>query len=1126
VELAHNRLKVGTSMSLLSFHARTTLLFVLLATLLNPKLYSQAVSGNIIGTVTDPSGATVPGAQVTVANTGTGFSTQTTTNESGNYTVPDLGPGSYTVTIVAAGFQKVEQQNVAVNVSQSSRVDVSLKVGDASQQVTVSDAPPSIETDRASVETRLSSGQISSLPIPGRNFTNLALLTPGSVVNTFQHAASENPQQSTLVNTGGQEFAGTSYQLDGMNNNDSVLGITMVNPAIDSVAEFSAQTNSYDPEYQATGAVIQVQTKSGSNDFHGTGFEFLQNNIFQARDPFTQGLHAPGTPTPNNRGIPELRWNQFGGSVAGPIKKDKLFFFGDYQGTQRRIGGSESLRVPTAAERAGNLSDLGVTIYDPSTGNPNGTGRVPFAGANLSGRISPPATAILNALPLPNIATTNPAANNFATSAVERYNTNQFDTRGDYFVNEKLRLFGRYSYLAANVNAPGPFGLYGGSAFPTFSFSGISDALNQNIASNVTYTFSPTLLADVRFGFSRYRVTVSAQDQNSQLANQVGIPGLNLTGRPDTNGLPDLTINGAGGLNLGYNCNCPLHERETLLDYVSTWTKIAGNHTIRFGGTWEMAWNQRLPSDNHRAGSYQFNDSVTSNANVAGSGLGLASFLLGDPSNFSRFEQVSTTQEDRQNRLLTFLQDTWRLTPKLTLTYGLRWDVFFPDFSLNSGQGGRYDVTNNIVYIPGVGGVSQSGNAETQWRNFSPRLGIAYSPDSKTVIRTGYGRGYTLGTFGWTFNLLAADVYPSIVNQSITSTSSFSPVFPLTTAPPAVVFPTIPSNGMLPLTDGIGVAYIPANQKIPYVDMYNFTVERQVAPQLNVSIDYVGNVGRHLNGGFGLNAAVPGPGSNANLRRPLYLKYGLTQGIFDKCDCNSSNYNALQGQLNKRFSQAYSLLASFSWQKALDYGQFGTPTNQYNAHQDYGPADFDHEYVFTLAHTLELPFGPGRKFMSGASGIAKALAANWSFRGITSYYSGMPFSPSIGDQSFLNSPDMTSRPELIGNPSVSNQSANQWFNTAAYGTPPQYTFGNAGRNSLRGPSYFEADWSLSKNFKIRERTGVEFRWEVFNVINRQNLALPNTQVDSSAGGLIQDIQICSTCGNGMRNIQFGAHITF
>ena len=996
---------------------------VILVELSASNSWAQAVSGNVIGTVTDPSGAAVNGAQITIANVGTGGSTQATTNESGNYTAPNLPAGSYTVTVTSPGFQKFIQQSVNVDVSQSVRVDASLQVGTASQEVTVTEAPPSIETDRAVVQTQLSGEQISSLPIPNRNFTNLALLTPGAVVNTFQHAASENPQQSTLVNSGGQEFAGTNYQLDGMNNNDSVLGITMVNPGVDSVGAFTAQSNNYDAEYQATGNVIQVETKSGTNAFHGSAFEFLQNNLFQARDPFTQGLHALGTPAPANRGIPELRWNQFGGSLGGPVKKDKLFFFGDYQGTQRRIGASETIRVPTVAERTGILSDFGVPIFDPNTGNANGTGRAMFPGANLSGRISAPVATLLAALPAPNISTNDPAAPNYATSAVERYNTNQFDARADYFMNDKFRLFGRYSYLGADIAAPGPFGLYGGPAFSQLGFSGLSNALNQNVASSASYTFSPSLLTEFRFGFSQYRVTVAAQDQTTQLANTVGIPGLNIAGHPDTNGLPDLTINGSGGFSLGYNCNCPLHERETLLDYINNWTKIAGNHTLRFGGTFEMAYNQRLPSDQHRAGVYQFNDSVTGDANVPGSGLSLASFLLGDPSSFNRFSQLSTTQEDRQNRVFTFVQDTWRVTPKLTLNLGVRWDIWSPDFSLNAGQGGRYDVTTNTVFIPGVGGVSRSGNAQTQWHNFSPRIGIAYAINEKTVIRTGYGRGYTLGTFGWTFNNLAADVYPSIVNQSITTSSNFFPVFPLTTAPPAVVFPTIPSNGMLPLGDGLGVAYIPANQKITYVDMWNFTVERQIAPQLNISIGYVGNVGRHENGGFNLNAATPGPGANANLRRPLFAKYGLTQGIFDKCNCTSSNYNAFQVQLNKRFSTAYSLLTNFSWQKALDFGEFGTPTNQYNARQDYGPAGFDREFVFTLAHTLELPFGKGRKYITGGSHFVNAAVANWAFRGITSYYSGLPYSPSIGNQGFLNSPDMTSRPDLIGNPSVTNQNA-------------------------------------------------------------------------------------------------------
>jgi hypothetical protein len=351
-------------------------------------------------------------------------------------------------------------------------------------------------------------------------------------------------------------------------------------------------------------------------------------------------------------------------------------------------------------------------------------------------------------------------------------------------------------------------------------------------------------------------------------------------------------------------------------------------------------------------------------------------------------------------------------------------------------------------------------------------------------------------------------------------------VFPITTAPPPVAFPNIPSNGRLTLPPGISTPYIPANQKIPYSDQWNLMLQREIAPQLTLMVGYVGNVGRHLNGGFALNDAPPGPGPLLP-RRPLYALYGLPQSINDKCDCTSSNYNAFQTQLNRRFSAAYSLLVNFSWQKALDYAQESVPlpTNNYNAHMDYGPADFDRQFGLTIAHTVELPFGHGRKYIGGSHGFTNAVIANWSFRGITSWYSGLPFSPSLNNTAFLNS-DENSRPQLIGNPTAGfTQNANEWFNTAAYGTPPQYTFGNAGRNSLRGPGFFQADWQLAKGFKFTERVGMEIRWDVFNTFNTTNLALPNATINAGAGGgIISDIQSGPT--STKRNMMFGAHISF
>jgi hypothetical protein len=1085
--------------------------------------FGQAVYGNIIGTVTDATGASVPNAKVTVIDVAKGVSYSAVTNTSGNYLVPNLTPSTYTVTIEAPGFKKFVQQNVTVVVGNSTPVNATLTPGEVTQQITVSAAPPLLQTDRASVSHSLSTREIEQLPVLNRNFTQLELLLPGTALMPWQHAESENPQQGIQINANGQLFDTTNFVLDGMSNNDPVLGIVMVNPSMDSVQEFKVTNSNFDAEFaQAGGSVIQVETKSGTNDIHGSAFEFLQNDIFQARDPFTQGLHAPGTPAPPHRGVPELRWNQFGGSIGGPFKKDKLFGFFDYQGTRRLQGGSVLTRVPTAAERHGDLSDLGVNIYDPTTGNPDGSGRTQFPGNVIpEGRITPQAKNLLALLPMPNVPGATGASPNYAVSQVENFNQNQWDIRVDHYLTQKLHYFGRYDYFGSKIVAPAAFGLYGGPQ-PFTAFEGQSLARNQNGALRATYDISPSMLADFSFGATRYRVIVTSLDGNLPLATQVGILGLNIPGHPDTLGLPDLFIDGTGGFQMGYQCNCPLHETENVFDWQTTWTWIKGNHTLKWGADIQAAQNLRLPSDQHRAGVYHFDPNQTADA-VLGGGLGIASFLLGDASSFGRFAQISTNQQDRQKRMFYFGQDTWRLTPKLTLTYGLRWDTWFPDTSLHAGQGGRYDVSDNLVRIPGVGGISMSGNSQTEWHNFSPRLGIAYAWDPKTVIRTGWGRSYFQGTFGWTFNNLAADIYPSIVFQSIPAPATFTPAINLNTAPPAPVFPTIPSNGLLPLPNGVGDAYIPADQKIPYSDSWNFTVQRQVSNDATVTLSYVGNVGRHLNMGWNLNSAIPGPGSNFDLRRPLFLKFGIEQNIFNKCDCENSSYHALQAVANKRFSKGYSLFGTFTWSKTLDFGEFGTPTDQYNTKLDHGPAVFDRAVAITVGHIASLPFGKGQRWGSNASGVLNGFIGGWQFTGITSYYSGLPFDASINDPG-LNS-DMSTRPDKIGNPFAGvPHNRDGWFNPAAFAVPAPFRFGNMGRNSLRGPNLFTANWALHKNFKLTERLGLEFRWESFNLFNRTNLGLPDNNVTpgNTHAGVISSL----ATGAPMRNMQWALRLAW
>ncbi|HEX5483955.1 MAG TPA: carboxypeptidase regulatory-like domain-containing protein [Terriglobia bacterium] len=1109
-------------------------LFLALMASFGTAAFGQATYGNIIGNVTDPSGAAIPGVKVIAANVGTGVSVATQSNSSGNYVTTHLLPGTYTLTFSKQGFQSFVQKNVTVAVGTSASVDAKLQIGAVSQQVTVNAAPPALETSNAEVTTVLSSHVLENIPVLARNFTNFELLLPGAVKNNFQHPLNENPGNDILVNTNGQDYDANNFMINGTTNNDAVLGISILNPPLDSIQETKVTTSNYDAQFsQAGGSVIQVQTKSGSNKIHGSLFEFLQNDVFQARDPFTQGLHAPGTPAPAHRGLPELRFNQFGGSLGGPIKKDKAFWFFDYQGNRENLGGSVLTRVPTAAERGGDLSDLGTNVYDPMTGNPDGSGRTLFPGGVIPpGRITSPATNLLNFLPAPNVPGAIGAAPNYAATGVNNYDTDQFDVRIDHYVTSKLNYFGTFSYEGVYVRSPGAFGLYGGPQLSPQGvniYSGRSNDLLDNGVLGVNYVINPTLLTDFRFGATRYRVLENPLDADVALANQVGIPGINLPQLAGSGGLPDLSINGTGAFTMGYQCNCPLHQTENLFQWMSDWTKISGDHTIKWGGEFQAAQNLRLPSDQHRAGVYAFNSSVTASFTDPSSGLGLASFLLGDPSSFNRFAQASTNQQDRQKRMFYYGQDTWRVTPKLTLSYGIRWDTWFADKSLHPGQGGRYDIGNNFVFIPGIGGVSESGNVRTQWHNFDPRFAIAYAIRPNTVIRTGWGRSYYQGTFGWTFNYLAADTYPSIVSQQLNSPLTFFPVQfaagapasspSLGTAPPLPVFPTVSSTGVIPLPDGIGTPYINANQKIPYVDSYNFTVEHAFSNTLTASIGYVGNQGRNLNMGWNMNEPIPGPGPN-EARQPYFAQFGLTQTIFDKCDCESSNYNALQIQATKKFSKNLSFIANYTWQKAMDFGEFGTPTDQYNTKLDYGPASFNRSNVFTLGHTYYLPFGKGQHWAGNVTGVVGHVISGWQWSGFTTLETGMPFNATLASNASLNS-FMSLRPDQVGKPFTGTMhDRNQWFNPAAFAVPGDFLFGNAPRNTLAGPPLFSADWALAKNFQITEQANLQFRWEVYNTFNYTNLALPNTNVDTGTAGLITDV------GAPMRNMQFGLHLTW
>lgn len=1082
-------------------------------------LYGQATSGNLIGTVTDPGGAVIPDVKIKITSQDRGTVYNTTSNESGNYSQVHILPGLYTLEFSASGFQRFTVKDVLVGLDRSTRVDAQLVVGQVSEEVSVTAVAPPLVTDRAEVSASLASKQVNELPTLNRNFTALQLLMPGAQKTSWQHATSENPQQGIQINTNGQRFGSNNFMIDGADNNDPVLGIIVVNPAIDSVSEFKYTTGNYDAEYaQAGGAVLQIETKTGTNNYHGSLFEFLQNNITNARNPFSE---------PN--GPPPLRWNQFGGSFGGPIKKNKLFFFGDYQGTRRRTGGSIQTTVPTAAERIGDFSALGVPIFDPMSGNADGSGRSQFPNNQLpANRISPAAKNLVALLPAPNFGPPGAYNNNFISSGSEAFNSDQFDIRADHTVKDNFRYFSRYSYAKFDKNSPAAFGpSAGGPSFPTINFAGISDVRNQNLVGGFNDVLNPTLLTDFRFGYVRYRVNVQSLDYGKNSGEAAGIPNVNFSGRPDTSGLPEFRIDGNGGFREGFGldigqCNCPLYEREWVLQFVNTWTKVKGNHTIKWGADVRRAQNIRVPSDQTRNGEFIFSPVVTGSADVSGSGLGPAAFMLGMPSGFSRFWQTVTEfPEDFQWRMFYFVQDTWRVTAKLTLSYGLRWDTWFPNQSTLKGGGSRYNVVTNNFEIVGYGDNDQGANVRTQWHNFSPRFALAYALDKNTVIRTGWGRSYYEEIFGANFNNIAYN-YPTVITQSLPQVNSFTPLFQLSNGPPTPAVPQIPSNGLLPLPPDVGASYIPQNLKYPNVDSWNFTLERLLVGDLTATVSYVGNVGRHEQFGVPLNQAVPGPGP-FNPRRPLFQKFGISQGVNDASNAASNSYNGLQTKLTKRFSHGLSLLAGYTLSKTLNYpGGVGPAIGN---RVTRGPADWDRKHVLSIGHTYELPFGRGRPYLHGMPRAGEYILGGWQFAGITQYQTGWPFSPGLNNNASINA-DVSTPPDFVMGADPYNvpggQNRDHWFNPAAYAIPAPYKYGNAGRNSLRGPSLFTADWSLSKRFNVTEKTLLEFRWETFNTFNHTNLANPNGAIDAGVGSAA----VITSISNPMRQMQFGLRLDF
>jgi hypothetical protein len=1083
------------------------LALLLLFTLSASPARGQAVYGSIIGTVTDPQGGAVVAAKVTVTSVTKNTSDQTTTNESGNYTVTHLIPDVYNVRIEAQGFKAQDIKNVTVSADTGSHVDATLQIGAVTQTVEVTGSDvPQLVTDRADVDLQFSQKYVEDLPVLNRNFTSFELLSPGTQkLPGFNHAATENPQGSGQIAVNGQHFSGTGYELDGTDNQDPILGIIVVNPNLEAITETKIALQDFDAEQgKAIAGLVTVQTKSGTNELHGSGFYYYRDSAQQARDPF---LNFPG-----GAPLAAATWKQFGGSVGGAIIKDKLFFFGDYQQTKQIQGITNLYTVPTAtvdstcnpATNTTGSCDLSQylnaygtingqpagQIFDPTTGSQvDGSGRTPFPNNQIPiGDINPNIGKLLALFPAPNTGGGS-VTNNYVASGSGPFNQYSWDTREDWVAPHGFNVFGRFSFDWFNLSGKGGLGPLGSAGFGPGTLNGSSVNHDYSIAAGFNKSFGTNWLTDFRFGWFQYNPQTAYSDAGTTPMTNFGFPGLNIPGHPDTDGLSGFLFtndgngNNGNGVNGGLGnpgggtyafgngldaarCNCPLTEREHQVQFVNNWTRLLGNHTIKFGADIRYATNLRVPSDQSRSGLLYFDQYGTGNAGVYG--LGIATFLLGDVTQFQRFVSTTSSAIGHQYRTFFYGQDQWRVSPKFTFNYGVRWEVYTPESVNGKGNGGFADLSNGTLRVAGYGPWGLNGNVSNTYKAFAPRLGAAYQFDAKTVVRLGYGRSFDLGVFGSNFGHAVTQNLPVLAAQQIqdsnlnsAASNNRTAVFNLAQGPPAYNFSALLSDigagtpaGTLPLfgPDGTAATYIrPTIQRLPTIDEWNATLQRQVTPSLNISIGYVGNKGTHVFAGTGpsydANQVAVGPGTNIvgftcsvnvtpcpaadqvpqltvftpaqpqNFRRPYFLNgvpafqypgstFTTAGGqVLPTPPCcagsvsyfgndASNKYDALQIKAEKRLSFGLQFLAHYTFSHAYAYDSTYYPIDPKVA---WGPNPYNRNQVFVWAAIYDLPVGRGKMFLGNAGHASDLLLGGWQLSNTLTYGTGLPWTPSIAE---------------------------------------------------------------------------------------------------------------------------------
>jgi hypothetical protein len=1112
---------------------------------------AQVLYGSLTGNVTDPHNAAIANAKVEALNVGTGNVRQTTTDDRGVYLFSNVASGVYTVTVAMPSFRKVIESSVQVNSNEVRRVDVQLQISQTSETVEVSASSVVLQTDKADVHAEITATEVEELPYTGgegKNFQSLLYLIPGAGIPATREANSEagNPQRAQTLFMNGVSSTGNNTKIDGATVAYPWLPVNIAYvPPVESIQTVNVSTNAFDAEQGAAGgAAVSVAIKSGTNQFHGVLFERNQNNDFTAVNYFS---HTQ----PINKNI----FNQFGFALGGPVwipkvynGRNKLFFFLDYQGTRRsQFASATNLTLPTAAERTGDFSNtalISATIYDPLTGNPNGSGRSPFPGnvipTNRIATASATLTALLPALTRPNLLT-----QNYDAYADTTYSRDNWDYKVNYNPTDRAMVFGRYSFSPMSIFDPLDLGPAGGDAFNGGN-PGLAGGLVQTTSAGFTYTVSPTFLIDGNVGYTRQSIGANGDVQDGNFGlTKLNIPGTNGIG-PNYAGIPSFQITGVNNLG-NASTGSPFKFRDNQYTTAINISKIKGAHSLRFGFEYDKyALNHFQPQGGTfgtARGTFGFDGTLTAQeggATVSNPVNSFASFLLGYPSETGKVTQFQDPNSLRFSNYGLYARDQWQVSSKLTVSYGMRWE-YYPIFAHDNYGAVRFDPSTDAILIGGEGGVPWNTGASASKTGFAPRFGAAYRLGQKTVIRSGYGISIDPDNMRNQRN-----AFPSIVNQVYQPANTYQfitypgvPQVALSNGIPPPTFPTISQGKFTSSTTPSLTTYLPTTSTVTfpvnmdrgYVQSWNFFVQHEFSPTLTAEVGYVGTHAVHTMLAVNINGSAPGTGTAG---RQLYPFLDTDLNSYEPY--GSLKYNGLQTRLKKRIGASSLIGVSYTFSKAIDVGDNGdaalTWTYPVPTKRDEAVAGFDRPHTLQIYEVYQLPFGKGHTWLN--HGFAAQVLGGFQISATVSKYSGLPFTVTAPGGS-LNAAGQTQTANQIL-PTVAiyggHDSGDPYFNTLAFAAPTGPVLGNTGRDILRGPGTFNMDANISRTFAIKELMKLQIAGEAFNLTNTPSFGQPGSGYTAptinSAGQITSynGFGVITSTTSAARILQVGATLRF